>query len=120
MIRLLPTSIRYTPLQKHCLQLPLILGVFNPFQHLRVRERRNDIRFLNERNFVFIFKDAAFFDCFFQEGGIYRFDRRRDLICDCVDRRGGKGVDLGSGEDCVDIVEGKRFFSGRRETGPDD
>lgn len=123
MIRLFPAPVCYASLQKHRLQLPFVVRLLDGFQHSRVREGRDGIRFARKGDLVGVFDDAAFIDGFLGRGEIFvvkgeEGDVIGDLVLDSPDSGVGdfglgfaveEGVDLGGGEHVVDVAEVERF-----------
>lgn len=134
MVRLLPGAVRDAGVQEAALELALVARGPHRAQHIGVRERRDGVGFADEGDFVRVFDDAAFVDGGLEGGEVLGVkgeegDVVGDLILDGPDRGGVRGagglgaevgVDLGGGEDGVDVVEGEGFFGRERESGPDD
>ncbi len=133
MVRLLPGAVRDAGVQEAALELALVARGPHTAQHIGVCERRDGVGFADEGDFVRVFDDAAFVDGGLEGGEVLGVEGEEgdvvgDLVLDGPDGSGVRGagglgaevgVDLGGGEDGVDVVEGEGFFGREREAGPD-
>jgi hypothetical protein len=129
MIRLLPSSIRNTLLNKKPLQLPFILRMLHSLQNSCMSNSTYRIRLPRQRNFVFILNSSTFFNSLLEEGEILLVefeegDVCRDLVGDGPYCRGcafmcEEGSYFVGGADVVYVVFREGFVFGEGKSGPD-